>query len=81
MTKTMHTFRGYVFTIEYDPNPPSHIVDFPDLPDIITSGSSLPDAFSNACEALDLYVEALEQLGRSPPEPRRRLVVELAGTA
>ena len=48
MTKTMHSYRGYVFTIEEDPDPPAFIVDFPDIPDIITSGSTLSEAFHHA---------------------------------
>ena len=81
MTTTMHSYRGYVFTIEFDPNPPGYIVDFPDLPDIITSGSTLAEAFANACEALDAYVETLEKFGQPVPPPRHRLVVELVGSA
>ncbi|MBV8195044.1 MAG: type II toxin-antitoxin system HicB family antitoxin, partial [Candidatus Dormibacteraeota bacterium] len=76
----MHSYRGYVFTIEFDPDPPGYIVDFPDLPDIITSGSTLAEAFAHACEALDLYLESLDQLGRTPPAPRHRLVVEPLGS-
>jgi predicted RNase H-like HicB family nuclease len=80
MTTTMHSYRGYVFTIEFDPDPPGYIVDFPDLPDIITSGSTLAEAFAHACEALDLYLESLDQLGHTPPAPRHRLVVEPLGS-
>jgi predicted RNase H-like HicB family nuclease len=79
MTTTIHTYRGYVFSIEFDPEPPGYIVDFPDIPDIITSGSTLPEAFGHACEALDLYLDAIEQLGQKPPEPRHRLVVATSG--
>jgi predicted RNase H-like HicB family nuclease len=81
MTTTMHSYRGYVFTIEFDPNPPGYIVDFPDLPDIITSGSTLAEAFANACEALDTYVETLEKFGQPVPPSRHRLVVEPVGSA
>ena len=81
MTTTMHSYRGYVFTIEFEPDPPGYIVDFPDLPDIITSGSTLAEAFANACEALDTYVETLEKFGQPVPPPRHRLVVESVGSA
>ena len=50
--------------------------DFPDIPDIITSGGSLYEAFANACEALDLHLESLQKLGMDLPEPRHRLVME-----
>ena len=76
MTKTMHTYRGYVFTMEFEPNPSGYIVDFPDFPDVITSGSTPTQAFANAGEALDLYLETLELQGRKPPEPRHRLILE-----
>jgi predicted RNase H-like HicB family nuclease len=81
MTKTMHSYRGYVFTIEDDPDPPAFIVDFPDIPDIITSGSTLSEAFHHACEALDLCLEALDKLGRPQPESRHRLVLEPVGSS
>jgi predicted RNase H-like HicB family nuclease len=81
MTRTLHTYRGFVFTIEYDAEDPAYIVDFPDIPDIITSGSTLAEAFQHACEALDLYLEALDKVGRPRPESRHRLVLEAVGPA
>ena len=81
MIKTMHSYQGYVFTIEYDPAPPGHIVDFPDLPDIITSGSTLSEAFTLACEALDLYLESLQLAGMPVPTPRHHLVRETSGSS
>ena len=33
----------------------------PDLPGLHTQGDSLDDATDNACEALELYVEALRE--------------------
>lgn len=80
MTST-HDYRGYVFTIEYKPRDPAYIVNFPDIPHIITSGSTLPEAFANACEALDLHLESLQKLNLPLPEPRHRLVLESAGSA
>jgi len=77
---TTHVYRGYVFTIEYEPKDPAYIVDFPDIPGIITSGSTLPEAFAHACEALDLHLESLQKLGLAPPEPRHRLVLETIGS-
>lgn len=74
--KTMHEYRGYVFTIRYQPRDPAYTVDFPDFPDIITSGDTLAEAFRNASEALDLHLESLQKLGKRWPKPRQRLVVE-----
>ena len=74
--KTTHEYRGYVFTVTYEAKDPAYIVDFSDIPDIITSGQSLSEAFSNACEALDLHLESLQKLGKRLPKSKHRLVVE-----
>ena len=76
MNPTNHEYRGYVFIIDYQANDPGYIVDFPDFPNIITSGSTLPEAFAHACEALDLHLESLQKLGMTTPAPKHRLVVE-----
>jgi predicted RNase H-like HicB family nuclease len=78
--KTSHEYRGYVFTISYQPREPVYVVDFPDIPDIITSGDTLSRAFSNACEALDLHIESMQKLGIPLPVPRYRLVLEPLGS-
>lgn len=77
---TSHEYRNFVFTITYHPQEPAYSVDFPDLPDIITSGDSLTMAFAHACEALDLHLESLQKLGMPLPKPRHRLVVESSST-
>jgi len=77
MTST-HEYRGYIFTIAYQPQDPAYTVAFADLPDIITSGQSLAEAFANACEALDLHLESLQKLGLPIPPAKHRLVVESA---
>ena len=74
--KTMQEYRGYVFTVTYEAKDPAYVVDFSDIPDIITSGDTLGEAFTNACEALDLHLESLQKLGHPLPEPKHRLVVE-----
>lgn len=79
MSPTLHSYRNYVFRIEYDADNPAYIVDFPDIPNIITSGSTLSEAFDHACEALDLYLEELDKIGRPLPESRHRLVLETVG--
>ena len=76
---TSHDYRDFVFTITYQPQEPAYSVDFPDIPDIITSGETLAEAFANACEALDLHLESLQKLALPLPRPRRRLVVETSG--
>lgn len=74
--KTTHEYRGFIFTITYEAKDPAYAVDFPDIPDIITSGDTLADAFGHACEALDLHLESLQKLSKRPPIPKHRLVVE-----
>ena len=76
MISTHHEYRGYVFKIEYEAQDPAYSVVFADFPEIVSSGDSLADAFSNACEALDLHLESLQKLGRQAPEPKHTLVVE-----
>lgn len=78
MMETTHQYRGYVFGIRYEAKEPAYTVDFPDLPEIITSGDTLAQAFANACEALDLHLESLEKLGRPAPQAVHRLVVRTA---
>ena len=73
---TTHEYRGYVFSITYQAKEPAYTVDFPDVSEIITSGSTLSEAFANACEALDLHLESLQKLDLPLPEPRHRLVVQ-----
>ncbi len=73
---THHDYRGYMFTISYRAQEPVYSVEFPDFPDIITSGDTLAEAFANACEALDLHLESMAKLKLRPPKARHRLVVE-----
>lgn len=74
--KTMHVYRGYVFAVTYKAKDPVYVVEFSDIPEIITSGDTLSEAFTNACEALDLHLESLQKLGHPFPKPKHRLVVE-----
>ena len=74
--KSTHEYRGYVFTLTYEAQDPAYVVDFHDIPDIITSGQTLEEAFHHACEALDLHLESLQKLGKRIPKARHRLVVE-----
>jgi antitoxin HicB len=73
---THHEYRGYVFSIVYHAQEPAYTVDFPDFPDIITSGDTLAEAFGHACEALDLHLESMQKLKMRIPRPKHRLVVE-----
>jgi hypothetical protein len=44
MTATHHEYRRYVFTLAYQAHDLAHTVDFPDFPEIITSGATLATA-------------------------------------
>ncbi len=73
---THHEYQDYVFAIIYQAEEPAYTVDFPDFPDIITSGRTLAEAFAHACEALDLHLESLQKLNLRIPQPKHRLVME-----
>ena len=75
MTGSTHQYRGHVFAIRYEARDPCYTAGFADIPEIVTSGDTLPEAFANACEALDLHLESLEKLGLPLPRARHRLVV------
>ena len=76
MMTTTHVYRGFVFTITYRVDEPGYVVRYADIPEIITSGATLTEAFALACEALDLHLESLQKLGLPLPEPRHRIVLE-----
>lgn len=76
MSPTHHEYRGYVFQIEYVARHPAYSVEFPDFPEIITSGTTMAEAFANACEALDLHLESLQQLGKRLPKPKHTLSLQ-----
>jgi predicted RNase H-like HicB family nuclease len=75
MTATRHEYRGFVFTLAYQAHDPAYTVDFPDFPEVITSGATLAASFANACEALDLHLENMNKLGKRLPRPKHALVM------
>ena len=77
---TNHDYRGYVFTITYQAQEPAYCVDFPDFPDIITSGETLAESFAHACEALDLHLESMQKLSLTIPRPQHLLVIQSINT-
>lgn len=76
MISSHHEYRGFVFSIEYEAQDPAYVVEFPDFPNVLTSGDTLAEAFRNACEALDLHLESLQKLGKRLPKPKHSLVVQ-----
>jgi predicted RNase H-like HicB family nuclease len=60
----------YIAIIE-DAGPDTAIgVWFPDLPGCTSAGDDIDEALRNAPEALEVYVQALEEAGRPLPRPR-----------
>ncbi len=46
-----------------------YTVEVPSLPGCVTEGDTVEEALTNARDAIDLYIEALHDLGRAiPPE-------------
>lgn len=78
MITSRHEYLGYFFQIDYHAADAAYLVEFLDFPNVITSGASLPEAFANACESLDLHLESLQKLGRKLPRPKHTMVVETA---
>ncbi len=73
---TTHEYREYAFTISHVNNETAYTVDYPDFPEIITSGDTLTGAFANACEALDLHLDSLQKLKLPVPSPKHRVLVQ-----
>ena len=62
--------RHYIAIVE-DAGPNTAIgVWFPDLPGCVSAGDDIDEALRNAPEALELYLEQVEQDGRPVPKPR-----------
>ncbi len=78
MLTTYHSYRDYIFVIAYQADNPAYMVDFLDIPEIITSGDTLPQAFANACEALDVHLESLLKPGLQMPLPKHQMHVKAA---
>lgn len=76
MISSHHEYRSFVFSIEYEAQNPAYVVEFPDFPNVLTSGATLAEAFRNACEALDLHLESLQKLGKRLPKPKHSLVIQ-----
>jgi len=60
--------RNYIALIHKDADS-DYGVSFPDLPGVITAGSTLDEARDMAAEALALHLEGLAEDGEAVPEP------------
>lgn len=45
-----------------------YVVEVPSLPGCISQGDTLDEALANIREAIDLYIEAMAELGQEIPE-------------
>jgi antitoxin HicB len=72
--RTPNEYLEYVFIIE-QLDDGTFDVDFPDIPEIITGGESIDEAYHNAREALELHLDSLRELGRPLPKKTRKLAV------
>src|SRR6266704_6941589 len=60
--------RQYIALIHKEPNS-DYGVSFPDLPGVVSAGTTLDDARDMAAEALALHLEGLAEDGEAAPEP------------
>jgi predicted RNase H-like HicB family nuclease len=60
--------RHYIALIHKDANS-DYGVSFPDLPGVISAGSTLDEAHAMAAEALAFHLEGLAEDGETVPEP------------
>jgi predicted RNase H-like HicB family nuclease len=63
-----NTMRHYIALIHKDADS-DYGVSFPDLPGVISAGSTLDEARDMAAEALALHLEGLAEDGEAVPEP------------
>ncbi|MBI3979569.1 MAG: type II toxin-antitoxin system HicB family antitoxin [Chloroflexi bacterium] len=75
--------RQYKYTIILQPEPEEggYSVSVPVLPGCHTQGDTLEEAIANAREAIQAYIESLEQDGEPVPEERdhaQAIVIDVA---
>jgi len=72
----MFTIEDYEIVITPSPDKDEHwlYVRFPDIPEILTGGSSIDEAIKNAKEAFSCHAEALQNQGKELPVPSPRKV-------
>jgi predicted RNase H-like HicB family nuclease len=72
----MFTIEDYEIMIFPSPEKGEHwlYVRFPDIPEILTGGSTIDEAIKNAKEAFECHKEALQRQGKELPVPSSRKV-------
>jgi predicted RNase H-like HicB family nuclease len=64
-----HDVRNYTILIHRDADSDMYLVDVPDLPGIVTEGSTEGEAIANASDAIRGHLAFLQREGEAIPEP------------
>jgi len=64
----------YELIIYWSVEDESFVVEVPELPGCMADGETYEQAVSNAQHVIAEWIEAAQELGRSVPEPRGRLM-------
>jgi antitoxin HicB len=62
----------YPARVTFDKEEGRYLIEFPDIPEAITEGESLEEAYFNAAEVLTLSIEGRLEEGLEVPEPSPR---------
>ena len=64
-----HDMRSYTILIHRDAVSDMYLVDVPDLPGVVTEGTTEAEAVANASEAIRSHLALLQREGEAIPEP------------
>ena len=64
----------YEIIIYWSEDDRAFVADVPELPGCMAHGDTQDDALRHAQEAMAAWVEVAQELGRTIPEPRGRLI-------
>ncbi len=65
-----HLYDHYSMVIQWSEENQAYLVDVPELPGCHTHGDTHEEAVRNGLEAIEVWIEAYEALGRPVPSPR-----------
>jgi len=73
----MFTIEDYEIVIVPSQEKDEHwiYVRFPDIPEILTGGSSIDEAVKNAKEAFECHKDTLQKQGKQLPQPTKSFAV------
>jgi predicted RNase H-like HicB family nuclease len=74
VSKEVATKFRYEIIIYWSDEDHSFIAEIPELPACAAGGATYQEAISNAEVAIQEWIETAQELGRSIPEPRGRLL-------